>query len=64
MPLIMPNFIALGSTMHDVCFIFVFLPSFYNCITHRTPMTVGLSMIVYVLYSHSLLYWVASVNLY
>jgi len=33
-------------------------------ITHRTLMTVGLSMIVYVLYSHSLLYWVASVNLY
>jgi len=25
-------------------------------------MTVGLSMIVYELYSHSLLYWVASVN--
>jgi len=47
-----------------LCYINCFLPPFYNCITHRTPMTAGLSMIVYVLYSHLLLYWVASVNLY
>jgi len=49
------NLVGLFFRRYAVFYI-CFLPSFYNCITHRTPMTVGLSMIVYVLYSHSVLY--------
>jgi len=58
------NLLGLFFVVYMLSFIFVFYHLFYNCITHRTLMTLGLSGIVYVLYSYSILYWVAFVNLY